>query len=62
MVRKKENFIILNEWMATIANKIYMQNKGRVFKSNSSTANAMQLKDHSRYDVLDIHWFVPIYK
>ena len=60
--RNNENFIILNEWMATIANKNYMQTEERAFRSQSYTANAVKLKDHSRYDILDIPWFVPIYK
>ena len=45
--------------MATIANKIYMQTEGDT--SQSYKANAVQLKDHSRYDILDIPWLVPIY-
>ena len=54
--------IILNEWMATITNKIYMQTEGRAFRSQSSTANTVLLNDHSTYDILDIPWFEPIYK
>ena len=48
--------------MVTNANKIYMHTEGHAFRSQSYTANAVQLKDHSRYDILDIHWFAPIYK
>ena len=54
--------IILNEWMATIANTIYMQTEGCAFRSQLYTANTVQLKDHSRHDILDIPWLVPIYK
>ena len=48
--------------MATIANKIYMQTEGDAFRLQSYKANAVQLKDHSRYDILVIPRFVPIYK
>ena len=47
--------------MATIANKVSMQTVGRAFRSQSYNTNAVQLKEHSRYDILDIPWFVPIY-
>ena len=62
IARNKENLILLNEWMATIANKFFMQTEGRGFRSQSYNANAVQLKDHSRYDILDIPWIVPINK
>ena len=37
-----------------------MQTEGRAIRSQSYTAHAVQLKDHSRYDTLDIHCYVPI--
>ena len=48
--------------MVTIANKIYMQTEEHACRSKSYNANAVQLKDHSRSDILDIPWYVPIYK
>ena len=48
--------------MATIAIKIYMQTEEHVFRSQSYTGNAVQLEDHSRSGILDIPWYVPIYK
>ena len=52
----------INGWVVTIAYKIYMQTKGCGFRSQSYTANAVQLKDHSRYDIVDFPWIVPINK
>ena len=42
---------MVNEWMATIANKLYIQTEGHQFRSQSSSGNAVQLKDLSRYDI-----------
>ena len=58
--RNNENIIILNEWMATIANKNYTQTEERAFRAQPYTADAVKLKDHSRYDILDIPWSAQI--
>ena len=49
--KKKANLTMVNEWKATIADKLYTQTEGHQFRSQSHFGNAVQLKDRSRYGI-----------